>query len=45
MLFAACTAPLLYLIQIRDLEARVELLSASQDEALTDCRAILRGAL
>ncbi|OJA20885.1 hypothetical protein AZE42_00882 [Rhizopogon vesiculosus] len=28
--------------RIRDLEARVELLSASQDEALTDCRAILR---
>ncbi|KAG2146649.1 hypothetical protein DEU56DRAFT_785642 [Suillus clintonianus] len=28
--------------RIRDLEARVELLSASQDEALTDCRAVLR---
>ncbi|KAI6047359.1 hypothetical protein EDC04DRAFT_2864444 [Pisolithus marmoratus] len=28
--------------KIRDLEARVELLSASQDEALTDLRAILR---
>lgn len=29
--------------QIRDLEARVELLSGSQDEAFTDMRAILKG--
>ncbi|KAG1753860.1 uncharacterized protein EDB91DRAFT_1242827 [Suillus paluster] len=28
--------------RIRDLEARVELLSASQDEALIDCRAVMR---
>ncbi|KAG0705488.1 hypothetical protein DFH29DRAFT_996809 [Suillus ampliporus] len=28
--------------RIRDLEARVELLSASQDEALTDCRAVMK---
>ena len=30
-------------VQIRDLEARVELLSGSQDEALIDLRAILKG--